>query len=1004
MRRASVRRFGAFAATVTVAIGALSPGLTSAATSGFRDVGGLSALARTAIQSVAKAGIMTGTAPGKFNPSGLVTRAQAVKFAVNLANLTLEYPRSADFPDISQASVYYPYVETALADGLLSGVSGASTGSRFDPSADITRTDLAALLTNALGDQTLAQSFASDAAAYPRLTDLASVPSADLGAVIAMMKAGVVPPYTSARYAPAVKVNREQMAVALYRGTIQLAASAPGSVTLTPSSPTVGANTTDPLTLVVKDAAGTVMTSLTGYSVAYALTGANASQANVTGAGIFSASAPGEYTVTATVSGGRLKAPLTATAIVEVFGGATALRVTAATPTIVADGNATDKISVEAVDEAGNLSASYTGPVTLTDSDLGTAIETATGGHADTVTTDAVGGVATFTLVSTNGTPGLTDTIAATNPNGTPSLAEGTVTIQTVAQQATSVAVSFAQKVMEANLPQTATASVTVLDQAGYPMLTGVYPLTLGISGPGTFAQSATTASSTFFGNGSLTAASPATVTVDDIQGRTGTIVVQATASGLAGGTASLPVVIAGSPVAFAVTDATPTFAEGSAGTVVTIQSTDASGYPVEDPDYAVMLNVTTASGAEATSIEINGAALVAGPSGDLISLNAAGGAQVTLTDTNAGADAGSYVVTATPIAQAKVPMATGKLTVTETAGAAHTLQVTSNAIYVPTSAPDAQITAQIVDAYGNPVADVGAPITFTAVAPGTIANSGVNSTTVTASGSGAATVTVTLPAISGSVTTVTASSQGLGAGSSPGIQAESVVASKATLAFEDLTPTSTDFHSATTATAGDTVQATVSLTDALGAAVTTPDQLAITISPAGALVPTGATATGAPGSYVWNYAAGGLLDLKAEAVGTATVTVKDLSVANGPTATAGVAVVAGSAVSGYAFFNGNTEVTGSSPLVIPASEANTPVELSVSPVDAEGNRIPATASVYLVPASSPSGASFRATASGADLTTSDPLEIPVGSIGTAVYIVAPAGSYTVSYTVVTTP
>ena len=562
-----------------------------AAATHYRDIAHLTALARRAINTVGADGVMTGTAPGKFDPSGPVTRAQAVKFAVNLADLNLEFPRTATFEDISKHSHYYPYVETAYTDGLLRGMSDATSHGKFDPSTPITRADLAVLLTNALGQQSLAQSLASDTTLFPKLTDLGTVPSGDLGAVNAMMKLGVVPPLTATAFRPAGHVNREQMAVALYRGLLHMKAASPASLTVKAAQADVAVGTADPLTVGAAAADGVALTSaqLAQYSIRYSVTGVNAASATVTGAGVFSATASGAYTVRVALSGGNLTSPLTATTTIDVYGQATALKIIAATTSLVADGSSTpgvgsaDKITVEAVDPNGNVVPNWSGTITLYDTGAMSEILMNNGTSlANTATASVTNGMATFTVESTSGAVGASDTLTATaSASSGPTLTEGTLTLTSVAATAAAVVLHATPTAIDTNGANDSTElTVEITDAAGQEYTGASEQVTLSLSGPGSFApiSGATTAATT---NETEYVDGSTTVPVYAQEGARGTIEVTATSSGLRTGTLGIAAVVNGSPSQLALKATTGTTASGVSYTDYTVQIEDASGNPV---------------------------------------------------------------------------------------------------------------------------------------------------------------------------------------------------------------------------------------------------------------------------------------------------------------------------------------------------------------------------------------------------------------------------------------
>jgi hypothetical protein len=89
-------------------------------------------------------GWVSGYSDGTFRPGANVTRGQIVKIAVQAAgfDLDLHDPSSATFTDVEVGSTYFVYVETAYANGILSGYSDGS----FRPNAHATRGQLSKIL------------------------------------------------------------------------------------------------------------------------------------------------------------------------------------------------------------------------------------------------------------------------------------------------------------------------------------------------------------------------------------------------------------------------------------------------------------------------------------------------------------------------------------------------------------------------------------------------------------------------------------------------------------------------------------------------------------------------------------------------------------------------------------------------------------------------------------------------------------------------------------------
>lgn len=85
--------------------------------------------------------LIAGKSEGRFDPNGLLTRAEAATILVNAMGYTIEKNLDTGFQDISD-EWYTDYVATAYANGLVSGKSE----SRFDPQTGITRAEMVMIL------------------------------------------------------------------------------------------------------------------------------------------------------------------------------------------------------------------------------------------------------------------------------------------------------------------------------------------------------------------------------------------------------------------------------------------------------------------------------------------------------------------------------------------------------------------------------------------------------------------------------------------------------------------------------------------------------------------------------------------------------------------------------------------------------------------------------------------------------------------------------------------
>ena len=103
-----------------------------------------------AIMWMLERSIIDGVGGDRFDPNGIVTRAQFAKMMVNTLNLKKYSPETPSFLDVKKNSWEYPYVESAKP--YLTGFR-TSSGDYFKPSLAAVREDMAVALVNALGYQ-----------------------------------------------------------------------------------------------------------------------------------------------------------------------------------------------------------------------------------------------------------------------------------------------------------------------------------------------------------------------------------------------------------------------------------------------------------------------------------------------------------------------------------------------------------------------------------------------------------------------------------------------------------------------------------------------------------------------------------------------------------------------------------------------------------------------------------------------------------------------------------
>lgn len=104
-----------------------------------------------AVQYVYDNKLMNGTAPTKFEPYTVMSRAMVVRILYNKSGNPEVTGDSSGFTDVNKSDWYFTAVKWAYENGYASGVGN----NRFDPNADVTREQFAQFLYNYAGKQTV---------------------------------------------------------------------------------------------------------------------------------------------------------------------------------------------------------------------------------------------------------------------------------------------------------------------------------------------------------------------------------------------------------------------------------------------------------------------------------------------------------------------------------------------------------------------------------------------------------------------------------------------------------------------------------------------------------------------------------------------------------------------------------------------------------------------------------------------------------------------------------
>ncbi len=300
-----------------------------------------------------------------------------------------------------------------------------------------------------------------------------------------------------------------------------------------------------------------------------------------------------------------------------VYGTASQVVLSLASPTVVADGQATDAVVATVEDQYGNRVPTFAGSLVLS---AGGSSDFLVGGqHQATETAEVLGGTATATLQLPSGDVGPTIitadhlmTLASFRFGGVANgglagqgqaanVTYGSATLSGVANTPFDLTLTSSLPSLSDNTVNATQVTVGINDQAGDPYVTqnGRY-VTLTLTGPGSFASgSVVTRVSEHIAGG--TASGTVTVPVYSEQAQAGTIMVGAAASGIA---PASPLAIAtyetGVPAGLSITSSNGFDQQGDVYTLYTVDVVDQQGHLI-----------TTGSGStDAIQIADNAAAM----------------------------------------------------------------------------------------------------------------------------------------------------------------------------------------------------------------------------------------------------------------------------------------------------------------------------------------------------------------------------------------------------------
>ncbi len=155
------------------------------------------------ISELACRGVISGYSDGTFRPQSPTTRGQIVKMVVSAQGWRLLRPRVPTFTDTNEGNTFYPYIETAVAHGIINGYSDKT----FRSSVSVTRAQVAKIVA-------LAQDWPLTEGAQTELCDVPQAHWASLY-VQAAISRGIFTGYGDGCFYPDDYATRAQLAKVL---------------------------------------------------------------------------------------------------------------------------------------------------------------------------------------------------------------------------------------------------------------------------------------------------------------------------------------------------------------------------------------------------------------------------------------------------------------------------------------------------------------------------------------------------------------------------------------------------------------------------------------------------------------------------------------------------------------------------------------------------------------------------------------------------------------------
>lgn len=169
----------------------------------FSDIDGYE-WAKDSIYRLSEENIISGVGNDRYVPENHVTRAEFAKMIVNAIGITVDEENKMHFMDCTGADWFYPYVVICYSTGICNGVDEY----HYNPSASITRQDMAVMLSKAIAYKGL-DFTADEKKCNEQLAEYAEE------AFEKILKAGIINGYEDGTFRPYNSVTRAEAAVIL---------------------------------------------------------------------------------------------------------------------------------------------------------------------------------------------------------------------------------------------------------------------------------------------------------------------------------------------------------------------------------------------------------------------------------------------------------------------------------------------------------------------------------------------------------------------------------------------------------------------------------------------------------------------------------------------------------------------------------------------------------------------------------------------------------------------